>query len=200
MTSDEKTALSTAKTNYDNAVKAWNDAVKANPDKKDSEIEVTIGTEKITGKTSVKNKIAELQKAYQDAFEKAKNAYTWVDSQDTANVVKLVSDKQGKFEITGLEKGTYNLVEITPPQGYAKMTNDQEFKVGPETYDKHENGVTYESDNTLKGDTGAQAQRVDNKKVSIPQTGGMGTVLFTIVGISLMAGAVVAMKRNREEA
>ena len=36
--------------------------------------------------------------------------------------------------------------------------------------------------------------------MSIPQTGGMGTVLFTVVGISLMAGAVIAMKRNREEA
>ena len=199
-TKDEGKKLADAKKAYDDAVKAWNDAVKAQSDKKDAEIEVTIGEEKITGKTNVENKIAELQKTYQDAFEKAKNAYTWVDSQDAANVVKLVSDKQGKFEITGLEKGKYKLVEITPPQGYAKMTNEQEFEVGPGTYKSHKDGVTYESDNVLTGDTGAQAQRVDNKKVSIPQTGGMGTVIFTIVGISLMAGAVVAMKRNREEA
>ena len=202
MTSDEKTALSTAKTNYDNAVKAWNDAVKAQSDKKDEEVSVTLpgDTEATVGKTAVMAKIAELQGKYEDAFKAAKNAYTWVDSQDAANVVKLVSNEKGMFEITGLEKGTYNLVEITPPQGYAKMTNNQEFIVGPGTYDSHTDGVTYDSDQTVKGDTGAEAQRIDNKLISIPQTGGMGTVLFTIVGISLMAGAVVAMKRNREEA
>ncbi|MDU3456499.1 MAG: pilin N-terminal domain-containing protein [Peptoniphilus harei] len=192
--------LDDAKKAYDNAIKAWNDAVKANPDKKDAEIEVTIGTEKITGKTNVEAKIKELQDAYETAFKAAKNAYTWVDSETAANVVKLVSNEKGMFEITGLEKGTYNLVEITPPQGYAKMTNDQEFIVGPKTYDEHKDGVTYDSDKTVKDDKGAQAQRVDNKKVSIPQTGGMGTVLFTVVGISLMAGAVIAMKKNREEA
>ena len=42
--------------------------------------------------------------------------------------------------------------------------------------------------------------QIKNNDVTIPQTGGMGTVLFTVVGISLMAGAVIAMKRNREEA
>lgn len=199
-TKGEGKTLADAKKAYDDAVKAWNDAVKAQSDKKDSEIEVKIGEEKITGKTNAEAKIKALQDAYETAFEKAKNAYTWVDNENEANVVKLVSNEKGMFEITGLEKGTYNLVEITPPQGYAKMTNDQEFIVGPGTYDSHKDGVTYDSDQTVKGDKGAEAQRVDNKKVSIPQTGGMGTVLFTIVGISLMAGAVVAMKRNREEA
>ena len=42
--------------------------------------------------------------------------------------------------------------------------------------------------------------KIANKKMTIPQTGGMGTVLFTVVGIGLMAGAVMAMKKNREEA
>lgn len=200
MTSDEKTALSTAKTNYDNAVKAWNDAVKAQSDKKEDQVSATINGKQVTGKDAAKTEIQSLYEKYEKAFKKAKNAYEWVNDKDAANVVKLVSDKQGKFEITGLEKGDYKLVETNAPQGYAKKTEEEPFYVGPGTYANHENGVTYASDNTLKDDTGAQAQRVDNKKVSIPQTGGMGTVLFTIVGISLMAGAVVAMKRNREEA
>ena len=200
MTEAEKTALATAKTNYDNAVKAWNDAVKANPKAADEEIKVTIDGQEITGKTAVMAKIAELQGKYETAFKAAKNAYTWVESEKADNVVTLVSDEEGKFEIVGLEKGTYNLVETKTPGNYAKI-NDQEFTVGEGTYASHKDGVTYSDTKSVNTEgQKAEAQRIDNKLVSIPQTGGMGTVLFTVVGIGLMAGAVMAMKRNREEA
>lgn len=197
MTEAEKTALTTAKKAYDDAVKAWNDAVKANPDKADEEIEVTIGTEKVKGKTAVKAKIAELQGKYETAFKAAKNAYTWVDSKDAANVVKLVSDAQGKFEIVGLEKGTYNLVETKAPGKYAKL-NDQEFTVGEGTYAKHAKGVTYASDKSVneKGQK-EEAQRIDNKLISIPQTGGIGTIIFTAIGLAIMASAVIAIKKRQ---
>ena len=43
------------------------------------------------------------------------------------------------------------------------------------------------------------AKQIINKKVSIPQTGGIGTVIFTVVGISLMAGAFIAMRKRTAE-
>lgn len=196
MTETEKTALANAKEAYDNAVKAWNDAVKANPDKADEEIEVTIGTEQVKGKTAVMAKIAELQGKYETAFKAAKNAYTWVDSQDAANVVKLVSDAQGKFEIVGLEKGTYNLVETKAPGKYAKL-NDQEFTVGEGTYASHENGVKYEGTENVVTGEGNEAQRIDNKLISIPQTGGIGTIIFTAIGLAIMASAIIAIKKRQ---
>ena len=195
----DKEALEAAKKAYEDAVNAWNEAVEKNPNTADEEIQVTIDGKTITGKTAVEAKIASLYANYENALKIDENAYEWVDSKDAANVVKLVSDEQGKFEITGLEKGTYKLVETKTPGKYAKI-KDQEFTVGAGTYDSHENGVKYEGTENVVNGTGNEAQRIDNKKVTIPQTGGIGTVLFTIVGISLMAGAVVAMKRNREEA
>ena len=198
MTEAEKTALATAKTNYDNAVKAWNDAVKANPDTADDQIKVTIDGQEITGKTAVMAKIAELQGKYETAFKAAKNAYTWVDSKDAANVVKLVSDAEGKFEIVGLEKGTYHLVETKAPGNYAKL-NDQEFTVGEGTYASHANGVKYEGTENVVNGTGEEAQRVDNKLVTIPDTGSIGTIIFAAVGIALMVSAVVAMKKREAE-
>lgn len=158
------------------------------------------------GKTA-KAAIDKAQEDYNKAFIKNATAYTWEDAPAEGkadNRVVLTSDGQGRFEITGLEYGDYKLEEKTAPKGFAKLNGDIDFKVAKGSYtdaagydegQKAPTHIGYTSDNdTEKG------QQVVNKKVSIPQTGGMGTVLFTIVGISLMAGAVVAMKRNREEA
>ncbi|MGO0053885.1 LPXTG cell wall anchor domain-containing protein, partial [Streptococcus suis] len=42
-------------------------------------------------------------------------------------------------------------------------------------------------------------QRVVNKKVTIPQTGGIGTLVFTVVGLSAMVFAFIAMKKRQSE-
>lgn len=148
-----------------------------------------------------KKAINEAQKKYNDAVVKAAEQYKWVETTDTtAERVKLVSDGQGKFEITGLAYGKYYLKETKAPKGYALNEVRYEFEIKAGSYKATEGGVTYESDDPVSDATVGGAMRVDNKKVTIPQTGGMGTVLFTVVGIGLMAGAVMAMKKNREEA
>lgn len=199
-TKGEGKALADAKKAYDDAVKAWNDAVKAQSDKKDEEVTATINGKSVTGKTAAEAEIKNLQGKYETAFKKAKNAYTWVDSKDAANVVKLVSNEKGMFEITGLEKGTYLLEETKAPAGYATR-NDQEFEVGPNTYEKTPGGVTvYDgTENVVNAAENAdgQALRVDNKLVKIPQTGGIGTIIFTAIGLAIMASAVIAIKKRQ---
>ncbi|HFR3572480.1 TPA: LPXTG cell wall anchor domain-containing protein [Streptococcus suis] len=41
--------------------------------------------------------------------------------------------------------------------------------------------------------------QVKNKKIIIPQTGGIGTLVFTVVGLSTMVFAFIAMKRRQAE-
>lgn len=148
-----------------------------------------------------KKAINEAQKKYNDAVVKAAEQYKWVETTDTtAERVKLVSDGQGKFEITGLAYGKYYLQETKAPKGYALNEVRYEFEIKAGSYKATEGGVTYESDDPVSDATVGGAMRVENKKVTIPQTGGIGTVIFTVVGIGLMAGAVMAMKKNREEA
>lgn len=145
--------------------------------------------------------IDDLQKTYNDAVIAERTQFTWGTKADA---YKLVSDGQGRFEITGLKAGTYELEEITAPVGYALNEKGIEFTVKEGTYkgDKTKE-IKYTVKDTDEGETLAKdgyGQRVDNKKLTIPQTGGMGTVIFTVVGVALMAGAVIAMKKNREEA
>lgn len=154
-------------------------------------------------KANYDTEIDKLQKAYNDAVIKARTAFTWEAGTGTGNntppedAYKLVSDGQGRFEITGLSAGDYELVEITAPVGYAKLETPVPFKVQDGTYaGDSTKEIQYNKDNK----DGGYGQRVDNKKFTIPQTGGIGTVIFTVVGIALMAGAVIAMKKSRKEA
>lgn len=93
---------------------------------------------------------------------------------------QFISDDQGKFEVKGLKYGTYFLKEIKAPNGYALSQKDLEFKVEAGSY------------------AGAE-EKVTNIKITIPQTGGMGTVAFGVVGVVLMGGALLGMKRKKDE-
>lgn len=171
----EEQTVKDAKTALDNAIAAYNKLEK----------------EKQTAKE--RTKIDDLQKTYNDAFKVAGNVYEWGDK---AKAITLVSDGQGKFEITGLAEGTYYLEETKEPEGFAKLTSDVPFTVNNKSYTTGgEKAIDY-----VPSSNKNDAQQVENKNLTIPQTGGKGTILFTIVGIGLMAGAIVAMKKNKEEA
>lgn len=142
---------------------------------------------------AAKKAFDDAQQAYNEAVLNNANKYEFSDSSD--NAVVLRSDKDGKFEITGLAYGDYKLEEKTPPTGFAKLNGPVDFKVEKGSYSTVAVDFKYN-----EGDKENSAKQIINKKVSIPQTGGIGTVIFTVVGISLMAGAVMAMKKNREEA
>lgn len=158
----------------------------------------TDGTAKKTAIDEKATEIARLKKA-------ASIQYTWGDGFGTKdnlkeNLVVLTPNSQGYMEITGLDFATYNLVEIEAPKGYAIPADGQkfEFTVDKDSYSNLNIGDDSMINSSATDTT--KAQRLVNKKVTIPQTGGIGTVLFTVVGVALMGGAVMAMKKNREEA
>ena len=169
----EKAKLAAAQT-------ALNDAVKAYNERKDD-----------NDKANLETKINEAQKTYNEAFKTAGIRYEWVADKDAAGVVQLSSNSKGQFMIEGIEYGTYKLEEIEAPKGYAKI-NDVEFTVAEGT--KTDTNIKYAADSAEN-----DAKQVINKKVTIPQTGGMGTALFMVVGIALMGGAFIAMKKRSAE-
>ena len=188
---DEQTALKTAEGELKKLVDEYN----------------ALSAEEQNGQTGTEKKTAIDQKAIEIAGlkKKASIQYTWKDgfgTKDnlTENLVVLTPNSQGYMEITGLDFGVYDLVEIEAPKGYAIPADGQRFTftVDKDSYSNLNLGAEGMIDSSATDTT--KAQRLVNKKVTIPQTGGIGTVIFTVVGVALMGGAVMAMKKNREEA
>ncbi|MDQ0223433.1 isopeptide-forming domain-containing fimbrial protein [Streptococcus moroccensis] len=171
-----------AKTKFEAADKAYKDAValvKVNSD----------GT--IDYGTTSKEKIEDLKVTRDAAYKASQMKYTEVNTPEEATV--FTSDDQGRFEITGLSEGEYQAVERKAPDGYALPSNPEfVFTVGKGTYQSGEMDYT-------PGTSQDDAQLIKNQKTTIPQTGGIGTIIFAVTGASLMAIALIAYMKNKNE-
>lgn len=174
---------------YKAADKAYKDAV-AKLTQKDGVITYPEG---VTAET-----IKGLKEARDKAFEAANITYEWVATKEDA--AKFISNEKGQVEIYGIEYGkNYTLVETKAPAGYGTPTNaDFKFEVANGSYTADAEGVVYEgTDKVVDKAQGADAMRINNKKVTIPQTGGIGTVIFTAIGLAIMASAIIAIKKRQ---
>ncbi|WP_079267621.1 pilin N-terminal domain-containing protein [Streptococcus suis] len=136
--------------------------------------------------TALKTGNGENEKAARDAAYEALNMqWEWV--QDENQAFKFISSKDGKFEVKGLKEGTYYLKETKAPEGYALPSDTIQFTVNRGSWGAGEEVTT------------ANFQQVKNKKIIIPQTGGIGTLVFTVVGLSTMVFAFIAMKKRQAE-
>ena len=187
----DKKDIQKAIADYKAADKAYKDAV-ANLTQKDGVITYPEGVTADSIKT--------LKETRDQKFEAAQVTYEW-GTEKEASVFK--SNSKGQVEVIGLEYGDYTLVETKAPAGYGTPTNNETpFTVGATSYTTTENGVKYEpekgqEDNTTVNETTGEAVRINNKKVSIPQTGGIGTVIFTAIGLAIMASAIIAIKKRQ---
>lgn len=150
--------------------------------------------------------------AIKDATDEKYTATSASSTPTVGSVIYLRSGSDGTFEIKGLEYSQntivkwdkdnkkfvndyvvynhYALKEVKAPQDYALIKEEQGFTIDDTSYFKAANQVDAEP---------ADPKIVENKKLEIPQTGGIGTVIFTVVGISLMAGAFIAMRKRTAE-
>jgi LPXTG-motif cell wall-anchored protein len=105
-----------------------------------------------------------------------------VDKEGT--VTEITTDATGKFKIEGLDAGTYYLKETEAPAGYNKL--DTVVKVVID----HNGKINATEDQPA----GATQIEVENKSGSeLPETGGMGTTIFYVLGSILVLGAAVLL-------
>ena len=125
-------------------------------------------------------------------FVKIKDGAYKYDPNGT--ITEVVTGEDGKVTVKGLDVGTYYFKEITAPKGYSVNTTQAEATL--EIKEKDENGKATAA-------LTAETSMTDTKLSALPSTGGMGTYLFTIVGVVLMACAAgaffISRKKSSEE-
>lgn len=105
-----------------------------------------------------------------------------------------------RFSYTGLEAGTYILRETKHPDGYNQI-DDIVFTVSADANEVPELSVeiTYDSSDKLgvsdNMEVGATIENLSG--IKLPETGGIGTTIFYIVGGVLVVGAVVLLISKR---
>ena len=105
------------------------------------------------------------------------NATFKLTSKNDAEFVKtLTTGTDGTVTFTGLKAGTYYVEETVAPAGY--NINSKKFE------------ITISTQGIVTGDNVKDNKLVvSDFPLSVPQTGGAGTVMFTVGGIALIACA-----------
>ena len=108
----------------------------------------------------------------------------WTTVDGAQNTFTTTSTGRIKFD--GLDSGTYQLKEITAPEGYNLLKNPINFTI---------DGLSAEQAGTVHYDTNKTGtiDVLNNAGATLPSTGGMGTTLFYVIGGGLMVAAVVLL-------
>lgn len=112
------------------------------------------------------------------------------------DITEIVTAEGGKFEIVGLDADTYFLHEKEAPAGYNKLAEDITVEIDS-TY--NEEGLSATA--TVSGVNAEGFIEVENKTGSLlPETGGIGTTIFYVVGGLLMVAAFVLLVSKKRMA
>ena len=127
-------------------------------------------------------------------FKKLSDGHYVVDPAGETKLVTGEQDKmKGKIIIDGLNVGDYTLKETKAPDNFNLMQGEKDvtIKQNGEALEKH---LLANTNDKEKSKSAYWYQTVVDKRISgLPATGGMGTTIFMVAGIAVMACAVVAL-------
>jgi len=102
----------------------------------------------------------------------------------------LTTGKSGEILIENLSSGTYYLHETKAPMYRDHIGNVQNYQL-----------LTRPVQFTIGTNTEMKELVVENSKSrwEIPRTGGLGTIIFTTVGVILIIAAIIVFARRRKQ-
>lgn len=130
--------------------------------------------------------------------------YRVAKADEAGATTTITTPANGKVDFQGLKNGEYTLTETKAPAGYNKLASAIGVKVNGQNNgtDTTHATVTITYDNNNGSDYDQTASNgvipVHNKSgVTLPGTGGMGTIAFTVIGVLVIAlGVAWTLKRK----
>lgn len=131
----------------------------------------------------------------------------WAESEQGGST--LTSDANGLFKVIGLDEGKYYLKETKAPAGYNLLANEITVVITATTEAVWTDGQASNALTKLEvtadnikgtGDTSTGIAGItvaNNKGATLPETGGIGTTIFYVLGAVLVIGAGVLLVTRR---
>lgn len=114
---------------------------------------------------------------------------------ETGAVSEVTTGADGKITIKGLKAGTYYLHETIAPTGYNKLKKP--IKIEITVTDNNYTTPSYKVDDKANADNTIKVENV--KGVMLPETGSIGTIGLTALGIAVVLLGVFAPRKKKKE-
>lgn len=118
----------------------------------------------------------------------------WTADETQASVLK--SDANGVFSVIGLDHGTYYLVETKAPAGYNLLDKPFTVTIAAEHQEDTVTSAHTSFGENVEGDI-VEVTVTNKAGIVLPETGGMGTTLFYMVGAFMVLCATVLLVTKR---
>ena len=123
-------------------------------------------------------------------YDAATKAVTWVDTK--AEATEVTTDDKGVARFDGLQAGTYYLEETAAPAGYNQLTKDITIVLNKD------GSATIDGAASAPGAAHSLTAGVANSTgTMLPETGGIGTVIFVALGALAVICAGVFLVTNK---
>lgn len=114
---------------------------------------------------------------------------------ETGAVSEVTTGADGKITIKGLKAGTYYLHETIAPTGYNKLKKP--IKIEITVTDNNYTTPSYKVDDKANADNTIKVENV--KGVMLPETGSVGTIGLTALGVAIVLLGVFAPRKKKKE-
>lgn len=114
---------------------------------------------------------------------------------ETGAVSEVTTGADGKITIKGLKAGTYYLHETIAPTGYNKLKKP--IKIEITVTDNNYTTPSYKVDGKANADNTIKVENV--KGIMLPETGSIGTIGLTALGVAVVLLGVFAPRKKKKE-